>query len=56
MGEKDQYRQDIEALSEVMSNLSMEVLPGRTHGGAFSDPKFIDLIEAFLVEMTDGTN
>ena len=55
MGEHDSVRQDIEALSEVMSNLSMEVLPGQTHGSAFSDPKFIDLVEAFLVEMSDGT-
>jgi len=56
MGEHDEYREDIEALHKVMSNLSVEVVVGQNHVGTISDPNFKDLVEAFLIETSDGVH
>jgi pimeloyl-ACP methyl ester carboxylesterase len=41
MGEHDEYREDIEALYQVMSNLSVEVVAGQNHIDTISDTFFV---------------
>lgn len=54
MGENDEYREDIEALREVMSNLSVEQVAGQDHIGTISDPHFTDIVRNFLLETSGG--
>jgi len=54
MGDHDEYREDIEALREVMSNLSVETVAGQDHVGTIGDSHFIDIVRQFLLETSGG--
>ena len=53
-GENDDLRRDIDALGNVMSNLSMQIISGQTHDSAIGDPRFVGLIESFLTRSSDS--
>jgi pimeloyl-ACP methyl ester carboxylesterase len=56
MGEYDEYREDIEALHDVMSSLSVRIVAGQNHLGTISDANFADFVKDFLLETSGGIN
>ncbi len=54
MGEHDEYREDVEALREVMANLTTEIVAGQDHIGTISDPNFMAIVRRFLLATSGG--